>query len=93
MTVGVLAWELEIVAARSLKQKRAVVRSVTDRLRSRFNLSVAETGHQDTWQRAEIAVCGVSNDRRHLESLLDKADQLVDTAAGARVIDSYRIFY
>lgn len=93
MTVGVLAWELEIVAARSLKQKRAVVRSVTDRLRSRFNLSVAETGHQDTWQRAEIAVCGVSNDRRHLESLLDRADQLVDTTAGARVIDSYRIFY
>lgn len=88
-----IGWELHIYEARSLKQKRAVVKSLKDRLRDRLNVSVAETAHHDLWQRAEITACVVATDRRHAESVLDRADRLVESEARGRIIDSYRVFY
>jgi uncharacterized protein YlxP (DUF503 family) len=64
------------------------LRSLKDRLRARFNLSVAETDHNDLWQRAELTVCVVSNERAHAEDVLRQADRLVAGAAGARIIDA-----
>ncbi|HKJ93312.1 MAG TPA: DUF503 domain-containing protein [Longimicrobiales bacterium] len=93
MIVGVAGWELEIMGARSLKEKRSVVRSLKDRLRTRFNLSVAETAYQDLWQRAEITVSTVAADQRRVDEVLDRADRLVAGEFRARVIDSYRTFY
>lgn len=93
MTVGVAGWELEILGAQSLKEKRSVVRGLKDRLHSRFNVSVAETAHQDLWQRAEITACVVSTDRRHAESVLQKVDQVVEREGRSRIIDSYRTYY
>ena len=55
MVIGVVSWELEVYGAQSLKEKRSVVKSLLDRLRQRHNVSVAETDHQDLWQRAEIS--------------------------------------
>jgi uncharacterized protein len=91
--VGVIGWELHVYEAQSLKDKRAVVRSVKDRLRNKLNVAVAETGSQDSWQRAEITACTVTTDRRQAESILDSADRLVESEARARIIDSYRLFY
>lgn len=93
MVVGVIGWEIQVFDARSLKEKRRVVKSLKERLRSRFNLSVAETGYQDTWQRAEITAAVVATDRRFAESVLDKADALVAAEGLGRIIDSYRTFY
>lgn len=93
MVVGVIGWDLHISGASSLKDKRAVVRSLKDRLRSKLNVSVAETGQQDVWQRAEITACVVSTDRRRAESILASADKLVEAEARGRIIDSYRTFY
>lgn len=93
MVVGVIGWEIQLFDPQSLKDKRRVVKSLKDRLRSRFNLSVAETDHQDAWQRAEITACIVATDRRRAESVMDRADRLVESEAGGRIIDSYRIFY
>ncbi len=93
MVVGVIGWDLQIYEARSLKEKRSVVRSLKDRLRSRLNVSVAETGHQDLWQRAEITVCTVATDRRRAESILDRADRLVASEVAGRIIETYRTFY
>lgn len=93
MVVGVIGWDLQIYEARSLKEKRSVVKGLKERLRSRLNVSVAETDHHDLWQRAEITVCVVATDRRHAESVLDKADRLVESESGGRIIDSYRVFY
>lgn len=93
MVVGVVGWDLQIYEARSLKDKRAVVRSLKDRLRSKLNVSVAETGAHDLWQRAEITACVVATDRRHAESVLDSADRLVEAEARGRIIGSYRNFY
>ena len=92
MTIGVIAWELEVFGCQSLKEKRSVIKSLKDRLHERFNVSVAETGHQDVWQRAELTACVVAGDKRHAESVLASADQLVASEARARVIDTYRTF-
>ena len=92
MIIGVIAWELEIFGCHSLKEKRSVIKSVKDRLHDRFNVSVAETGHHDLWQRAELTACVVAGERRHAESVLASADSLVQAEPRARVIDSYRSF-
>src|SRR5207245_1465439 len=55
---------------------------------NRFNVSAAETAHHDLWQRAELTVCVVSNERGHAESVLREADRLVAGAAGARIVDT-----
>ena len=64
---------LLIPGARSLKDRRRPVRSIKDRLRSRYNLSVAEVDSQEFPQSAVLAVAGVSNDRAVVEGLLDQA--------------------
>lgn len=93
MVVGVVGWELQLFGPQSLKEKRRLVKSLKERLRQRFNVSVAETDHHDMWQRAEITACVVATDRRRAESVLDRADRLVESEGSGRIIDSYRIFY
>ncbi len=93
MVVGLIAWELEIVAAQSLKEKRSVVKSLKDRLHERFNASVAETAHQDKWQKAELTACVVAGERRHADQVLESLDHFVAGDPRARIIDSYRTFY
>src|SRR5438445_11484409 len=83
-----MTWELHLEGCRSLKEKRHVLKSLKDRLHNRFNVSAAETAHHDLWQRAELTVCVVSNERGHAESVLRGADRLVAGAAGARIGDT-----
>jgi uncharacterized protein YlxP (DUF503 family) len=83
-----MMWELHLPACQSLKDKRTIVKSLKDRLHNRFNVSVAETAHQDLWQRCELTAAVVSTDRRHAESVLREADGLVAGADGARIIDT-----
>ncbi len=93
MVVGVVAWELEVFGAQSLKEKRSVVKSLKDRLHDRFNVSVAETAHQDKWQKAELTACVVAAERRHADSVLESLDRFVAGDPRARIIDSYRTFF
>jgi uncharacterized protein YlxP (DUF503 family) len=93
LVVGVTGWDIQLFGPQSLKEKRRVVKGLKERLRTRFNVSVAETDHHDLWQRAEITACVVATDRRRAESVLDKADRLVEAEGSGRIIDSYRIFY
>lgn len=76
--VLLLTLEMIIPDARSLKEKRGPLKSVKERLRSRFNASVAEVGYRDKWQRSVLAVCMVGGDRRHLESEAEKLCRLVE---------------
>ena len=92
MIIGVITWELEIFGCQSLKEKRSVVKSLKDRLHDRFNVSAAETKHQDVWQRAEITACVVSGTRKVAESVLQSCDDLVASEARARIIQTYRQF-
>ncbi|HYJ77990.1 MAG TPA: DUF503 domain-containing protein [Longimicrobiaceae bacterium] len=93
MVVGVAVWELHLAGCQSLKDKRQVVLGLRDRMHARFNVSAAETAHQDLVQRAELAVCVVSNDRRHAQQVLQSCDRLVEEEGRARIIDASTTFY
>ena len=90
MVVGVMRWELALPGMVSLKDKRMVVRSLRDRIQHRFKISVAETGHQDVWTRAQLAVAVVATDARHAEEVLDKVDRLVRHDGRALVLERHR---
>lgn len=69
-SIGVITLELRLDESHSLKDKRQVVKSLKDRLRTRFNVSVAEIDYQDLWQRGLIAVVTVSPDQARAEHVL-----------------------
>lgn len=77
MVVGVVSFELSLPGCRSLKAKRSVVKSIRERIRNRFNASVAETAYQDVWTRAELTVAVVATDRRGADSVLDHIDTFI----------------
>lgn len=87
MVVGVLTLSLHIPESGSLKSKRRVLRSLKDRLRSGFNVSVAEVGSQDLWQRSEVAVALVATDRDHADRQLQTILGKVESWRLAEVID------
>ncbi|MGB5179649.1 MAG: DUF503 domain-containing protein [Gammaproteobacteria bacterium] len=88
--ISLLTIELMIPWAQSLKDKRSAVRGLKDRLRSRFNASVAEVAYQDKWQRAIIAVCILGGDRRQLESDMARVRQLCEEAQDLQVADMHQ---
>ncbi|OGO53241.1 MAG: hypothetical protein A2148_01765 [Chloroflexi bacterium RBG_16_68_14] len=89
MTVGVCRITLRLPENGSLKGKRQVVRSLTTRLRNKFNVAVAEVGDNDRWQIATIGVTCVSNDARHAQEMLDHVVAFVQhTRLDAELLDS-----
>ena len=70
--VGLAHLDLHVVQASSLKDKRRVIKSFKDRTRHAFNVSIAEVGGLETYRSAELAVSMVGNDRRIIESVLQK---------------------
>jgi len=88
MVVGISTIVLRIPGNTSLKGKRKVVKSVIARLQNTFNASVAEIGANDSHQRAEIGLAFVGNDRRRINSKLDKALNFVEAMQVAEIIDA-----
>lgn len=70
MHVGVCRLTLHLPEASSLKEKRQIARSLSDRIRNRFNVAVAEVEDADMRQRLTLGVCCVSNDRGHADAML-----------------------
>lgn len=93
MVIASVIWELEILGAQSLKDKRRVVKSLKDRLHSRFNVSAAETAHQELWQRAQITACVVAGEAKLADQVLQEADRLVANEYRARIISATRSFH
>lgn len=87
MIVGVLVVELLLEQSDSLKAKRRVVRSVYDKIRHRFNVSVAEVGHHDVWRRSTLAVACVSTDTRQANRVLSTIVQFIERQGTVEVID------
>ncbi|MFN0167695.1 MAG: DUF503 domain-containing protein [Bryobacteraceae bacterium] len=73
--IGVLLLELRIEQSHSLKDKRNVLQSLKTRLRSRFNVAVAEIDHQETWQRSVVAAVTVSSAREHAATVLESVER------------------
>jgi uncharacterized protein YlxP (DUF503 family) len=88
MVIGLLRLELHFPGARSLKDKRQLLRSLETRVRNRFNVSVAEVEHQDLWQRATLAVVGVNTDHAHLEATLQAALAEAERGGEVQVLDA-----
>ena len=84
--ITLMTIELLIPYAQSLKDKRSVVRSLTEGIRNKFNASVAEVGYQDKWQRAVVAVCFVGGDKRHLESDAGRIRTIFEEAADIEIV-------
>jgi len=76
-------WQLALPGCTSLKEKRSVLRSIRDRMRGKFNVSVAETGLQDVHTRAQLTIVLVTTDGKLADAVLDKADRLLESHGGA----------
>jgi len=72
VTIGMLQLDFLIQGASSLKDKRRVIKGLKQRMRNKFNCSVAETDYHDMWQRAQITVCVVSNESIHANTQLNE---------------------
>ena len=72
MIVGCMKLHIQLPGCRSLKEKRGRLKPLLHRMRKTFNISAAETNHQDVWQSAEISVVTVSSDDGHIERRLGK---------------------
>jgi len=88
MKVAVLRVHFMILDAHSLKEKRMVLRSLKDRLLGTFNVSVAEIGENDKWQRGELGIASVANDARFLSSVLEKVKAFIQANPAIRIIES-----
>jgi uncharacterized protein YlxP (DUF503 family) len=84
--LGIITFRLH--ECRSLKGKRKIVKSIINRLRNNFNVSVAEVGSNDVHQRAIIGFALVGNDRTVINSKIDKIFNLADELGLAEIIDS-----
>lgn len=92
MIVGIQVWELHLPGCHSLKEKRGTLKPLTAALRRALNVSVAETGDQDLWQKAEIACAAVGSARPVVEELLRAADRVVEETDGVRIVDTVTVW-
>ena len=90
--IAFLTIELRIEAAQSLKDKRQVTRSLKDRLRASFNVSVAELDPSNLWNQATIGVVAISHSRAYLDGLMKNVERAATRIAnnlGAEITDSF----
>ncbi|MBW2622048.1 MAG: DUF503 domain-containing protein [Deltaproteobacteria bacterium] len=88
MVVGIIKITMIIPGNSSLKGKRKVIKSLLDKLRSRFNLAAAEVEHNDLWQKAGLGLALVGNDRRFINSSMDKILDFIYRTSDAEIVDT-----
>ena len=96
MPIAYLSIELRIEGAHSLKDKRQVLRSMKDKLRNKFNVSVAELDATDLWQRATVGVVSISGSQDHLQGLMHNVEReasRIASSTGAEITDSFTEFF
>ncbi|MDH7577069.1 MAG: DUF503 domain-containing protein [Bacillota bacterium] len=87
VAVGICIVELYLGEAVSLKDKRRVLKSILDRIKARFNVSIAEVDQQDLWQRASVAFACVSNKQSHACQVLNAVVKFLESQNHAQIID------
>ena len=87
MVVGILRVELHIPESNSLKAKRQIVKGIKDRIRNKFNVSIAEVDNNDLWQRASLGVSMVSNDKQFVKQVLCSVVDKINQENGAVILD------
>jgi uncharacterized protein YlxP (DUF503 family) len=89
MVVAVAQFTLFIPDNNSLKGKRKVVKSLIEKVRHRFEASVAEVDDNDLWQKATLGVALVGNDARLLTTRLDQINNFIENQHLAEIVDSH----
>ncbi len=80
MVIGILRIDLYMNGNRSLKAKRQTLKSLIQRVQSRFNnVSISEVGSNDLWQKATIGISFVGNESRFVNSVLDQVTLFIET--------------
>ena len=87
MVVGTCTISLHIPESGSLKYKRWVLRRIKDRVRNKFNVSIAEIDDFDLWQRSTLGVAVVSKDGRFASQVISKVIDLIESDGNAHVLD------
>ena len=87
MIIGSCEVKLKIFEANSLKEKRHVIKSIIGRLKSRFNISIAEIGLNDSWKTAIIGFACVTNDTQYANEIISKVIKFIDGDSRVEIIE------
>lgn len=93
MQLGTLTIKLHIPQSRSLKSKRQVISGIKDRLRNKFNISIAEVADNDLWQQCTLGVAVVANQRRFIDQVLDQVENYIMSRPEVIIVDSEKVLY
>ena len=85
--IGLLLIDLFIPSAQSLKEKRMVVKSLKDRVRSKYNVSIAQLDTEDKWQTATLGISMIGNDQRYMEGCLQDIFNFIEGSHGCEICD------
>lgn len=88
MVIGVGRIKVMVHDSGSLKAKRKVIKSILGRVRSKFDISIAEVDHQDKWQLGSLGFSVVTNDASHAHKMLESVMRFVENLHLAEVVDS-----
>ncbi|MBW2222473.1 MAG: DUF503 family protein [Deltaproteobacteria bacterium] len=88
MVVGICCLDLRISENNSLKGKRRILKRIIERVKHKFNVSIAEVGNHDLWQSSQIGFCMVGNDKRFINSALDKIIYFIEEINIAEITKS-----
>jgi len=90
LLVGLCSFTLILHEGASLKEKRMVIKSLVQKIRSRYNVSIAEVGEMEKWRRAEIGFSCVSNNRKHLEQMIQEILRFVELDGRGEIVSIER---
>lgn len=90
MIIGICTCEIFIFNSNSLKSKRSVVKSIIEKSKNRFNISIAEVGDNDKWQRSIIAISTISNEQKIVEETFEKVINFFDSYSEIEIISIKR---
>ncbi|WP_277218887.1 DUF503 domain-containing protein [Peptoniphilus vaginalis] len=90
MIIGICTCEIFIFNANSLKSKRSVVKSIIEKSKNRFNISIAEVGDNDKWQKSIIAISTISNEQKIVEETIEKVINFFDSYSEIEIISIKR---
>ena len=86
MVIGICHLDLLIRGNNSLKEKRRILKRIIGRVKNKFNVSIAEVGNYDLWQSSHIGFCMVGNDKRFINSSIDKVVHFIEEINIAEII-------
>jgi uncharacterized protein YlxP (DUF503 family) len=87
MIIGSATIEITIGEAASLKGKRAILKSIINRVKAKFNVSIAEVGYNDKWQHSIIGISCVSNEKSHANSMISSVINFIDKDTRITITD------